>query len=375
MSEEAAAVRALLHDKRIVVVCGAGGVGKTTTSASLALAAARAGRRVLVITIDPSKRLAQTLGVSPNDREPTLLSEARQRAVGVEAPGSLSAWMLDPQAVSDEMVRRITRDEASAQQLLRNRVYRHVTSMIAGMQEYMAVEALHGFVEDQRYDLIVLDTPPSRDALRFLDAPSRAGAFLDRRVLRLFLPSSESRLRQAATRVFERLLDLAFGARARQEIQQFFELFEHVLLHLSRSQGDMRAFFGGPEVAFLLVTSPTDAALEEARYFESKTRELRLPLAGTVLNRSRAWTIDRPPPSRVETGADAAAGSDALARALEKLEPFARAEAESARRHEALRADLAGRHAGGFALALPELPQSASDLEALGELAVVFERA
>lgn len=374
-----AGLRALLHEKRVVVVCGAGGVGKTTSSASFALAAARAGRRVLVITIDPSKRLAQTLAVSPEATEPAELSAERHEAVGIEAPGRLSAWMLDPQAVSDRMVRRIASDEASAQALLKNRVYQHVTSMIAGMQEYMAVEALHGFVRDDRYDLVVLDTPPSRDALRFLDAPSRAGAFLDRRVLQLFIPGAQSRVRKAATRMFESLLDLAFGDRARREIQTFFQLFEQVLLYLSRSQGDMRSFFGGPEVAFLLVTSPAPAALEEANYFEKKTRELALPLAGTLLNRSRAWTIGRPLPSEIEQAGKAGKTSRKKGlsatekRALAKLEPFARLEAKSARRHEALRADLEARSGAGFALALPDLPEGASDLEGLGSLADVFE--
>jgi anion-transporting ArsA/GET3 family ATPase len=153
----------LLTAKRVIVVCGAGGVGKTTSAASLAVAAARAGRRVLVITIDPSKRLAQTLGVSAQELEPVALSLERQQAVGIAAPGDLSAWMLDPQAVSDQTVRRLATDDASAELLLRNRVYRHVTSMIAGMQEYTAVEALHEFIRDDRYDLVVLDTPPSRD--------------------------------------------------------------------------------------------------------------------------------------------------------------------------------------------------------------------
>ncbi len=361
--------RSLVHEKRVIVVCGAGGVGKTTTSASLALAAARDGRRVLVITIDPSKRLAQTLAVSPHATEPTRLSPERHEAVGVDAPGSLSAWMLDPQAVSDAMVRRISSDEASAQKLLDNGVYRHVSSMIAGMQEYMAVEALHGFVRDDRYDLIVLDTPPSRDALRFLDAPSRVGSFLDRRVLRFFLPRSKNPLRQAASRVVERLLDLAFGARARREIQQFFLLFEQVLLYLSRSQGDMHAFFGGPEIAFLLVSSPEPAALSEARYFEAKAEALDLPLAGTVLNRSRAWTLDRKLPSEIRDRVAGSEGSEVLLRAMDALEPFARAEAESARRHEALRSQLESRSGARFALALPELPEGASDLEALGALA------
>lgn len=356
----------LLAEKRVLVVCGAGGVGKTTTSASLALAAARAGRRVLVITIDPSKRLAQTLGISPHDPEPGPLPLERQRAVGIEAPGSLSAWMLDPQAVSDRTVRQLSKDAATADLLLQNRVYRHVTSMVAGMQEYTAVEALHGFIRDDQYDLVVLDTPPSRNALRFLDAPSRATAFLDRRVLHLFVPGSENPIRRAATRMFEGLLDLAFGSQARQELQQFFALFEKVLLYLNKNQAEMKRFFASSDVAFLLVSSPNPEALAEAFYFEDKTREQKLPLAGYILNRSRAWAANRPLPSDAALPPDA---SPAARRAIGKLAVLAGPEAESAAKHERLRAELAERCGEGSAWALPELPAGASDLESLVVLA------
>ncbi|MDJ0869591.1 MAG: ArsA-related P-loop ATPase [Myxococcota bacterium] len=360
----------LLAEKRVVVVCGAGGVGKTTTSASLALAAARAGRRVLVITIDPSKRLAQTLGVSPHELEPHPLPAERQRAVGIEPPGGLSAWMLDPQAVSDRTVRRLSADAAAAERLLENRIYRHITSIVAGMQEYTAVEALHGYVRDDRYDLVILDTPPSRDALRFLEAPSRATAFLDQRILRLFLPGSENRIRQAATKLFEGLLDRGLGAAVRQELQQFLLLFEQVLQYLNRSQGEMRDYFSSPDVIFLLVSSPRAEALEEAFYFEERTRALSLPLAGYILNRSRAFAAHRPMPSEVTLPADAPAPAQ---RALEKLEALALPEARSARDHERLRGELAARAGGGLALALPELPAGASDLESLVALADQLE--
>jgi anion-transporting ArsA/GET3 family ATPase len=360
------ALSQLLAEKRVIVVCGAGGVGKTTTCASLALAAARAGRRVLVITIDPSKRLAQTLGVSPNDLEPRALPPERQRAVGIEAPGSLTAWMLDPQAVSDQTVRKLSQDPAKTDLLLQNRVYRHITSMVAGMQEYTAVEALHGFIQDDRYDLVLLDTPPSRNALRFLDAPSRATAFLDKRIIRLFVPGSENPIRKAATRIFERLLDLAFGSQARAELQQFIELFEQVLVYLNRNQAEMQKFFAGSEVTFLLVSTPRPEALDEAFYFEDKTRELSLPLAGYILNRSRAWAADRPMPSEELLPDDT---PEAARRALAKLIELAGPEAESARHDEQLREELAVRVGESFALALPELPAGASELEALVALA------
>ncbi|MBW2271981.1 MAG: ArsA family ATPase [Deltaproteobacteria bacterium] len=356
----------LLAEKRVIVVCGAGGVGKTTTSASLALAAARGGRRVLVITIDPSKRLAQTLGVSPHDPEPRALPLERQRAVGIEGPGSLTAWMLDPQAVSDRTVRSLATDPAKADLLLQNRVYRHVTSMVAGMQEYTAVEALHRFIEDDHYDLVLLDTPPSRNALRFLDAPSRATAFLDRRVIRLFVPGSHNPIRQVATKMFERLLDLAFGSAARAELQQFIVLFEQVLVYLNRNQTEMQRFFASSDVAFLLVSTPRQEALDEAFYFEEKTRDLSLPLAGYILNRSRAWAANRPMPSEELLPKDASA---VARRALTKLVELAGPEAESARQHEGLREELAVRAGEGFALALPELPSGASELESLVVLA------
>lgn len=359
-------LKALLAEKRVLVVCGAGGVGKTTISASLALAAARAGRRVLVITIDPSKRLAQTLGVSPDEPEPRPLPEDRCRAVGIEPPGNLSAWMLDPQAVSDQTVRRLSKDPATADLLLGNRIYRHVTSIVAGMQEYTAIEALHGFIRDDRYDLVVLDTPPSRNALRFLDAPSRATMFLDRRILRLFVPGSENPIRQAATRIFEKLLDLGLGAAARAELQQFFTLFEQVLSYLNRNQGEMRNFFASPDVSFVLVSSPAPEALEEAYYFERQTRELSLPLGGYALNRSLAWAAGRPLPSEslLPEGA-----SEVARRAVNKLATLAALEAENAARHQRIRSELALRVQPGFALALPELPEGASDLEALVALA------
>jgi anion-transporting ArsA/GET3 family ATPase len=367
MRNEPAGTR--LIDKRVVVVCGAGGVGKTTTSAALALAAARAGRSVLVLTIDPSRRLAQTLGVSAHAPEPTPLAADRQREAGIEAPGCLSAWMLDPQSVANQTVRRLVPDEASAARLLQNRIYRNVTSMVAGMQEYMAVEALHEFVRNERYDLIVLDTPPSRDALRFLDAPSRVTAFLEPRVLRLFVPGSRSRVRRAATRVFERLLDLAFGERTRREIQQFFERFEKVLLYLSRNQGEMRSFFGGDDVAFLLVSSPRTEALEEAFYFEEKAAAMELPLAGYVLNRSLAGRVGLPRPAAAQLGPDA---DEALRSGLAKLAVFADEEAARAARHGDLCAALAARTPGAFAVALPELREGASELGALAALSHVL---
>jgi anion-transporting ArsA/GET3 family ATPase len=357
----------LIREKRVVVCCGAGGVGKTTVSAAMALAAARAGRRVLVITIDPSRRLAETLGVDRDLVEAVALSPERARAVGIEEPGRLSTWMLDPQRISNRVVKRLSSDPAKVQALLENRVYKNITAMIAGMQEYTAVEALHEFVTSGKYDLVILDTPPSRNALRFLDAPSRAGTFLDRRIFRLFVPGEENLIRQAASRIIEKVLDITLGEGARKELQEFFQLFEGILLHLNRNQGEMKRFFAGDEISFVLVVSPTQAAVEEAFYFEQKTRELELPLAGFVLNRSLAWASGRLMPSRSLLDDDA---SEVEVSAVRKMGGLAKPENDQIMQHLKILEDLQQHSEGkGFAWVLPELPAEASDLEALSHLA------
>jgi anion-transporting ArsA/GET3 family ATPase len=357
----------LIREKRVVVCCGAGGVGKTTVSAAMALAAARAGRRVLVITIDPSRRLAETLGVDRDLVEAVALSPERARAVGIEEPGRLSTWMLDPQRISNRVVKRLSSDPAKVQALLENRVYKNITAMIAGMQEYTAVEALHEFVTSGKYDLVILDTPPSRNALRFLDAPSRAGTFLDRRIFRLFVPGEENLIRQAASRIIEKVLDITLGEGARKELQEFFQLFEGILLHLNRNQGEMKRFFAGDEISFVLVVSPTQAAVEEAFYFEQKTRELELPLAGFVLNRSLAWASGRLMPSRSLLDDDA---SEVEVSAVRKMGGLAKPENDQIMQHLKILEDLQQHSEGkGFAWVLPELSAEASDLEALSHLA------
>jgi anion-transporting ArsA/GET3 family ATPase len=366
-----AAIACVLREKRVIVCCGAGGVGKTTTSASLALAAARMGQRVLVITIDPSRRLAETMGIAPNVPAPVDLPADRLRALGVAAPGGLAAWILNPQTVSDHVVNSVSAGGNDVRALLSNRVYKNVSAIIAGMQEYTAVEALHGFVTDGRYDLVVLDTPPSANALRFLDAPARVNAFLDRRVFSLFVPSEKNAIHRAAARVLNGILDRVLGEDDRKELQEFLQLFEGILGHLNHNQAEMRAFFQGPEVSFLLVTSPAREAVEEAFHFESKIHELGVPSCGYILNRSLAATGDLPFPSEALLPSDAPA---AARTAILKLAELARHEPAIAREHVALAAELE-RRAGpdGFVCVLPRLSRDASELEALVGLAERFQ--
>ena len=365
-------IERILLEKRVIVCCGAGGVGKTTTAAALALAAARKGRRVLVLTIDPSRRLAETLGVSRNPKEPVKLPEDRMKAAEITAPASLEAWMLDAKLVADEAVRRLVKSEEDQEKVLKNRVYQHVTSMVAGMHEYTAMEALHRFVLEGRYDLVILDTPPSRHALDFLEAPSRLARFLDGKIFRLFLPREGGFFHRAAGRIVGRVLSGVFGEEFAGELTLFFSVFSPIFSALNRDVSQMREFLSRPDVAFLLVTSPAAAALTEVHFFQRKTHELGLPFRGFVLNRSHARDEDKVFPEETLLPADA--GPEARS-GLEKLRALARVEQALGERDRILLSDLSSRAgAGALAVALPSLPQGADDMRTLLTIANVLAR-
>jgi anion-transporting ArsA/GET3 family ATPase len=325
----------LLKSKRVIVSCGAGGVGKTTVSASLSVLAARTGLRVLVVTIDPSKRLAEALGVERNASEPVEVE-----VEGLET-GRLHAWMLDPQMVSNQVVARFSRTPEEAKKLLENRIYQNVTAMVAGMQEYTAVEALCDFVSTDQYDLVILDTPPSRDALRFLDAPIRANAFLDRRIFNLFIPSEGGLIRRMATKLVEQVMDVAFGKETRSDLQQFFMLFGALLGHLNHNQSEMQQFFRANTVGFLMVTSPSELALKETEFFRRKTEELGLGVCGVVLNRSLAMEASMNTPSAQDVK-DSLSGSQVAL--LSRFIGEAEVEMRTAKAHASLGESIADEH-------------------------------
>jgi anion-transporting ArsA/GET3 family ATPase len=357
----------LARDNRVIVCCGAGGVGKTTTAASLGVAAARRGRRVLVLTIDPSRRLAEALGVSRNPPEPVALPLDRQVAAGIQPPGSLEAWMLDPVLVTDNAVRRFARTEEAARAILDNRLYQQGTQMVAGLHEYAAMKALHQFITEGRYDLVVLDTPPSRNALDFLDAPSRLARFLEGPVFRIFVPAERGFFAQAGTRLVWRVLNTALGATFAGELKVFFGVFAQLLSSLSTDLVAVRQRLSAADVAFVLVTTASPAALTEAHFFHDKIRQLGLPFGGFVVNRSRAAGPPKafPQPSMLDEGA-----SENLKSGLEKLKWLARAEVLEETRDRGLLADLALR--GGhdaFSLALPNVTAGTGDMETLNTLA------
>jgi anion-transporting ArsA/GET3 family ATPase len=353
----------LVREKGVIVCCGAGGVGKTTTAAAIGLAAAVEGRRVLVLTIDPAKRLAEAMGIPEAARTPTAVPRDRLDAAGVPVQGELYAWMLSPEVVFESMVRRLAGDEARVQEILDNRLYQHLSRIVAGMQEYTAAEALYTLSSEGRYDLVVLDTPPSRNALEFLEAPKKLSMFLDERVIGVFLPKKGALLR-AASELIQSVFTKAFGEGFYEELQQFLGAFSGMFGGMRAHADAVRTLLSSDQAAFLLVTSPEPAALVEASFFQSRIVALGLPFAGYVLNRSWAYTRGIKGPEALGPGADEIERS-----ALRKLTQLADAERFRAQRDRDLLARLRMEAGAGAAIATPHLGGAVEDLVGLAELA------
>jgi anion-transporting ArsA/GET3 family ATPase len=283
---------ALLDDPqtRIVVCCGAGGVGKTTTAAALAVRAAERGRRTVVLTIDPAKRLAQSLGLQYLDNTPLAVA-----GIDTAAGGSLDAMMLDMKRTFDEIVLAHA-EPRRAHQILTNPFYVSLSSSFAGTQEYMAMEKLGQLHATGQWDLIVVDTPPSRSALDFLDAPSRLGSFLDSRLIRTFLVPAK-----AGGRIYRKIVTTGFGVatgamtrllggRLLQDVQTFVAALDTMFGGFRERAEQTYRLLQAPGTAFLVVAMPEADALREAAYFVDRLAAEKMPLAGLVLNQMH--TVD-----------------------------------------------------------------------------------
>jgi anion-transporting ArsA/GET3 family ATPase len=280
----------LVRDHRIVVSAGSGGVGKTTVAASIGLWGALTGRRTVVMTIDPARRLATSLGLDALGNTPQSIPLDLLRAAGLAPTGTLAAMMLDQKGAWDALVERHAPAEAR-ERILRNPFYQHLSQTFAGSQEYMAIEQLCLLAESGDWDLIVVDTPPTRHALDFLEAPQRLGDFLDRSVIKWFVRPyfsagwSAMRAVNRSVGFLLRRIEQATGISALAEISDFFNnmsgLFENFHARVDRATDVLR----GQETAFVLVTSPEEQVLGDAEYLSTKMAELRMPLRGVVLNR------------------------------------------------------------------------------------------
>jgi anion-transporting ArsA/GET3 family ATPase len=271
---------------RIVVCCGAGGVGKTTTAAALGLRAAEVhGRRTVVLTIDPARRLAQSMGLTELDNTPRQV-----KGIDPAAGGELHAMMLDMKRTFDEVVEQHTKPDRAAE-IFANPFYQAMSSTFAGTQEYMAMEKLGQLRAADEWDLIVVDTPPSRSALDFLDAPARLSRFLDGRMLRMLLAPARAggksmfSLVTASFGLFSRAVQKILGAQLLTDLSGFVAALDSMFGGFRARADQTYRILQDPQTAFLLVAAPERDAVREAAYFAERLVTERMPLGGLVLNR------------------------------------------------------------------------------------------
>ncbi|MBK5222119.1 MAG: ArsA family ATPase [Acidimicrobiia bacterium] len=273
----------------VLISAGSGGVGKTTTAAAIALAGARSGRRVVVVTIDPARRLADALGLGPGG-----LTDEPQLIDG-PWPGELWAAMLDTQATFDALVTRHATPE-QADRILANGFYRNMVSSLSGTQEYMATEKLHQLHGDPRFDLVVVDTPPTRNALDVIEAPHTLSRFLDHRLYRMLVTPSRrmGRAVGVATAAFVRTVSKVAGGAVVDDAIEFFRAFEGLEDGFRQRAVEVAALFREETTAFVLVTSPRRDTLEEAAWFAAQLRQRDMVVRGLVVNRVQPRPIDGP---------------------------------------------------------------------------------
>ena len=361
-------VDALLDDPEthIIVCCGSGGVGKTTTSAALALRAAERGRKVVVLTIDPARRLAQSMGIEELDNTPRPVR-------GVDGSGSLDAMMLDMKSTFDEVVLSQASPE-KAKQILSNPFYIALSSSFAGTQEYMAMEKLGQIHKEGDYDLIVVDTPPSRSALDFLDAPERLSRFLDGRFIRLLLAPAKgpARMMTAGLSVVTNAMTRIVGAQILKDMATFVTAFDTLFGGFRARAQKTFQLLQAHGTAFVVIAAPEPDALREAAYFVERLREDDMPLAGLVVN--RASTAPTPELEGDEAMAAAAratkAGNELAAGLLGLHADRVRLAAREAR----LRGRFAAAHPEVPTRVVPALAGDVHDLDGLREIGDLLTR-
>ncbi|RDI47053.1 ArsA family ATPase [Nocardia mexicana] len=354
---------------RVIVCCGSGGVGKTTTAAAIALRAAERGRKVVVLTIDPARRLAQSLGVSD-------LGNVPQRVeLGPDAKGELYAMMLNMRRTFDEMVLEHTSPE-KAEQIFANPFYQTVASSFGGTQEYMAMEKLGQLVGKRKWDLIVVDTPPSRNALDFLDAPKRLGNFLNGRMIRVIMAPGRGvgRFVTGAMSLAVRGVSTVVGGQMLKDASLFLQSLESMFGGFQDRANRTFEMLSRPGTHFLVVAAAEPDALREASFFVDRLSTDRMPLAGLVLNRTHPVLCSLSPQQALAavdrlTGNGAAAETDRAdhdpaALAADVLRIHAH-RATTAKREQHLLHRFTGAHPRVPIVAVTALPFEVSDLEAL----------
>lgn len=318
-------LKKVMTQSRIVIVCGTGGVGKTTVSAALALKGALDGLNSVVVTIDPARRLAHTLGLDNLPNQPQAIDEAlwkvNDRNDGDAAPsGTFSALQLDAKATFDDLIRSQSANPTQAERILNNQIYRNLSGALGGTQEYMAMEKLYELESGNRFDLIVVDTPPSRHALDFLEAPGRLTRFLEHPVTRLLTAPTRLYLRAAnrAMMGLLRAMSRVVGTEVVEDAIAFFGAFEGMESGFRQRATRIETVINSSDTSFLVVTSARQDSIEEARFFGQRLRQTGQRVAGVIVNRIHPRLTDRTS-AQFEADAGIAVADSTLVAAIENL--------------------------------------------------------
>ncbi len=357
----------LVAERHVIVCCGTGGVGKTTTAAAVAVEAARRGRAAVVVTIDPARRLADALGVETLGDAAHEVDRALWDPVGDATPGGrLDALMLDTKSTFDRLIVANALNDEHAQRILDNRFYRNLSDALSGTQEYMAMEKLYELHDTGTYDLIVVDTPPSRHALDFLDAPGRLTRLLDHRVFRMIMMPARTTLRvtSIAAQAFLRTIARVVGNEVVDDVVAFFRAFEGMEEGFRARADHVRALLAGSSTAFVLVTSPRRDAVDEAAHFATRLAGNELRVEALVVNRVHPRFSDEDP-STLRARALAHADERGLAAGYANLADLVEIAAREERQLERLRDCLPG----ASPVFVPELEDDVHAIAALRTVA------
>jgi anion-transporting ArsA/GET3 family ATPase len=361
-------VEEILEGRRICICAGSGGVGKTTTSAAVALGMVDRGLKVCVLTIDPAKRLADSLGLEELGNEASRVDPKLLKEHGVTGDGELWAMMLDAKETFDALIARHAEDAEARDRVLNNRIYQQISGALAGSQEYMAMEKLFELHSEGRFDLLVLDTPPSRNALDFLDAPARLTQFIEGRSLQLFIRPTgfAAKVASRGTGVVLSILKRIVGFDLLADLSEFFTAFSGMIEGFQERAHRVNTLLRDPETAFLVVCGPQGEPIEEAVFFHSKLLEADMNFAGAVVNRVRYRFGTRAPKlGDLRDRIDAVVGdpdlSERAARNLIEYDVLARRDAENI-------ALLAERLDGEPVIRIPYLDTDVHDVAGLCEI-------
>jgi len=361
-----APLSALIAGRRIVVTLGAGGVGKTTTSAALALALAMRGEKVAVVTIDPARRLATALGLEGLSGEPHRIDATELERAGLTVKGELWAMMLDSKATFDGVVDSLAPDEAAREEILANPVYRELSTAVAGSNELSAIAKLYELHAEHDFDVLVLDTPPSRNALDFLDAPGRLLAFLEGRALQVFLSPGglTAKLFGRGTALIFSIFARVTGVDMLSELSSFFRTMSGILDSFGDRTRSVQELLRSEETAFVIVTSPEPEPVREARFLADRLAESGRARPGLVVNRVHLDGLGGRDRDAAAADLSAALGADLARRVATNLADFDVLVRRDAATVEELSAAL-----GGEPTLVGQLDEEVQDLLGLARIA------